>query len=132
MQKILDIHYFKDITPLTQTAKGAWLDIRAGKNLSLKKGKPAIIPLGFTMQLPKGYQVIIESNPITAEKRGIWLGHSIKILKKSHANGSNEWGLFAYPFRDTHIKMNDCIGQFHVVGPCPLLTLREIDTLSEH
>ena len=36
--------------------KSDWIDLRAAKEVELKKGEFALIPLGVAMELPAGYE----------------------------------------------------------------------------
>lgn len=129
MAKTLDIHYLKDITPLSQTSKGDWVDLRAGEDVDLKKGDVAIIPLGFAMRLPEGYEALVAPRSSTIKKFGIMVGNSIGIIDESYSGDADEWGLVAYAIRDTHIEMNDRICQFRIIEHQPTLTFHEVDKL---
>lgn len=129
MIKILDIHYLRDITPLTQTSKCDWVDLRAGKDIDLKKGDVAIIPLGFAMRLPEGYEALVAPRSSTIKKFGIMVGNSIGIIDESYSGDTDEWGLVAYAIRDTHIEMNDRICQFRIIEHQPALEFHEVDKL---
>ena len=54
----IKIKYFsKDIEKLRYIEnKSDWIDLRAAKDIELKAGEFALIPLGIGMQLPKGYE----------------------------------------------------------------------------
>ena len=56
------IKYFSDkIEKLTYIEnKSDWIDLRAAKDVSLKKGEFALIPLGVAMELPEGYELAYE------------------------------------------------------------------------
>lgn len=129
MNKILNIHYLRNITPLAQTAKGDWVDLRAGKDVDLKKGDVAIIPLGFAMRLPEGYEALVAPRSSTIKKFGIMVGNSIGIIDESYSGDDDEWGLVAYAIRDTHISMNDRICQFRIIEHQPTLTFHTVNTL---
>ena len=54
----IDIRYLNpEIEKLTYVAgKSDWIDLRAAKDVSLKKGDFALIPLGIAVRLPFGYE----------------------------------------------------------------------------
>lgn len=130
MEKTLDIRYLRDITHLTQTSKGDWVDLRAGEDVDLKKGEVAIIPLGFAMKLPEGYEALVAPRSSTIKKYGIMVGNSIGIIDESYSGNTDEWGLVAYAIRDTHIDMNDRICQFRIIEHQPTLKFNEVDKLN--
>lgn len=129
MNKTLEIHYLRNINHLTQTAKGDWVDLRAGKDVDLKKGDVAIIPLGFAMRLPEGYEALVAPRSSTIKKFGIMVGNSIGIIDESYSGDDDEWGLVAYAIRDTHISMNDRICQFRIIEHQPALTFHTVNAL---
>ena len=69
----IKIKYFSDeIRRLTYTAgKSDWIDLRAAKEIELKKGEYALIPLGVAMELPKGYEAHVIPRSSTYRNFGI-------------------------------------------------------------
>ena len=69
----IKIKYFSDeIRRLTYTAgKSDWIDLRAAKEIELKKGEYALIPLGVAMELPKGYEAHVIPRSSTYKNFGI-------------------------------------------------------------
>ena len=61
----IKIKYFsKDIEKLRYIEnKSDWIDLRAAKDVELKAGEVALIPLGVAMQLPKGYEAHVLPKP---------------------------------------------------------------------
>ena len=56
MKKIKIKYFTNEINKIETFDCGDWIDLRAAKNISLKKGESALIPLGIAMKLPKGYE----------------------------------------------------------------------------
>jgi len=56
----IQIKYFsKDIDKVAKIDKGDWIDLRAAKDMKLKAGDFALVPLGVGMILPDDYEAHI-------------------------------------------------------------------------
>lgn len=53
------IKYLDDIEKIEKIAIGDWIDLRASKDISLKKGEFTCIPLGVSIVLPDGYEALL-------------------------------------------------------------------------
>lgn len=65
------VKYFKGATKLEKIDKGDWIDVYAREEVILDKNDFALVPLGFAMQLPKGYEAHLAPRSSTFEKWGI-------------------------------------------------------------
>ena len=59
MKKIKIKYFTNEINKIQKFEHGDWIDLRAAKDITLKKGEFALIPLGIAMKLPKGYEAHI-------------------------------------------------------------------------
>ncbi len=66
------IKYFtEDIEKLAYIGgKSDWIDLRAAKEVTLKKGEFALIPLGVAMELPAGYEAHVVPRSSTFKNFG--------------------------------------------------------------
>lgn len=73
MMKNIQIKYFTDeIEKLTYIdGKSDWIDLRAAKEMELKAGQYAMIPLGVAMKLPEGYEAHIVPRSSTYKNYGL-------------------------------------------------------------
>lgn len=110
--------------------KSDWIDLRAAKDIAMKAGEFALIPLGVAMQLPEGYEAHIVPRSSTFKNFGIIQTNHTGIIDHSYCGPDDWWCMPAYALRDTVIKKNDRICQFRIVKNQPQLVFKETDRLS--
>ncbi len=128
----IKIKYFSDeIRRLTYTAgKSDWIDLRAAKEIELKKGEYALIPLGVAMELPKGYEAHVIPRSSTYKNFGILQTNSCGLIDESYCGDQDQWFFPALAVRDTVIHVNDRICQFRIMEHQPAVVFEETETLS--
>ena len=128
----IKIKYFSDeILRLTYTAgKSDWIDLRAAKEIELKKGEYALIPLGVAMELPKGYEAHVIPRSSTYKNFGILQTNSCGLIDESYCGDNDQWFFPALAVRDTVIHVNDRICQFRIMEHQPAVVFEETETLS--
>ena len=109
--------------------KSDWIDLRAAKEVALKKGEFALIPLGVAMELPAGYEAHVASRSSTFKNFGIIQTNSMGIIDETYCGDNDQWFFPAYALRDTVIHVDDRICQFRVMEHQPALTFEETKTL---
>lgn len=62
--------------PAYQTAGAAGMDVRAAEERTLQPGETALIPTGFSMEIPEGFEAQIRPRSGLAAKHGITLLNS--------------------------------------------------------
>ena len=129
----IKIKYFcKDIEKLRFIdGKSDWIDLRAAKDISLKAGEFALIPLGVGMKLPKGYEAHVVPRSSSFKNFGIIQTNSMGVIDESYCGDEDEWKFPAYAVRDTNIKVNDRICQFRIMEHQPNLTFVESEKLED-
>ena len=130
-QETIRIKYHSDeIERLTYIGgKSDWVDLRAAQNVSLKKGESALIDLGISVQLPKGYEMLIAPRSSTFRNFGIIQTNSIGIIDESYCGDDDRLKFPCLAVRDTQIHVNDRICQFRIIEHQPALVFEETDTL---
>lgn len=128
----IKIKYFSDeIRRLTYTAgKSDWIDLRAAKEIELKKGEYALIPLGVAMELPKGYEAHVIPRSSTYKNFGILQTNSCGLIDESYCGDNDQWFFPALAVRDTVIHVNDRICQLRIMEHQPAVVFEETETLS--
>ena len=128
----IKIKYFSDeIRRRTYTAgKSDWIDLRAAKEIELKKGEYALIPLGVAMELPKGYEAHVIPRSSTYKNFGILQTNSCGLIDESYCGDNDQWFFPALAVRDTVIHVNDRICQFRIMEHQPAVVFEETETLS--
>jgi dUTP pyrophosphatase len=120
------IKYLDDIEKIEKIAIGDWIDLRASKDISLKKGEFTCIPLGVSIVLPDGYEALLAPRSSTFKKWHILQTNSVGVIDNSYLG---EWAMPVYATEDTVIKKNDRICQFRIIENQPKFNIIEIDTL---
>ena len=114
----IQIKYFSDkIEKLDYIGgeKSDWIDLRAAKDVELKAGEFALIPLGIAMQLPKGYEAHVLPRSSTFKNFGIIQTNSMGIIDNSYCGDEDYWRLPVLAIRDTKINKGDRICQFRIM-----------------
>ena len=89
----IKIKYFsKDIEKLRYIEnKSDWIDLRAAKDIELKAGEFALIPLGIGMQLPKGYEAHVLPRSSTFKNFGIIQTNSMGVIDETYCRDEDQW-----------------------------------------
>ena len=109
--------------------KSDWIDLRAAKEVELKKGEFALIPLGVTMELPAGYEAHVVPRSSTFKNFGVIQTNSMGVIDETYCGDNDQWFFPAYALRDTVIHVNDRICQFRIMEHQPALDFEETDVL---
>lgn len=129
----ITVKYFTDkIEKLTYIAgKSDWIDLRAAKEVTLKAGEFALIPLGVAMKIPFGFEAHIAPRSSTFKNWGIIQTNSVGVVDNSYCGDNDEWKMPVYATRDTVIHVNDRICQFRIMENQPHIIFKEVDHLED-
>ena len=132
MMKNLQIKYFTDeIEKLTYIdGKSDWIDLRAAKEMELKAGQYAMIPLGVAMKLPEGYEAHIVPRSSTYKNYGLIQTNHMGVVDESYCGDNDQWHMPVFALRDTVIHVNDRICQFRIMEHQPKIVFEEVEALS--
>lgn len=72
------------------------------------------IPLGVAMQLPKGFEAIIDSRSSGPKKLKIFIPNGQGIVDNTYNGDKDEWNYICSPMEATSIKKGDRICQFRI------------------
>ena len=122
-------YFHNNLTKLNKIEAGDWIDLRAARNVKLKKGEFCLIPLGVAMQLPDGYEAHVVPRSSTFTNFGIIQTNHQGVIDGSYCGDKDEWKCPAYALRDTEINFNDRICQFRIIEKMPELDFIEVDKL---
>ena len=125
------IKYFTDkIDRLCYTdGKSDWMDLRAARDVELKAGEFALIPLGVAMELPKGYEAHVVPRSSTFKNFGVIQTNHMGVIDETYCGDNDQWFFPAYALRDTVIHVNDRICQFRIMEHQPSFSFEETDCL---
>lgn len=129
--KEIKIKYFDDeIEKLCYIdGKSDWIDLRAAKDVVLKKGDFALIPLGVAMQLPEGYEAHVVPRSSTFKNFGIIQTNHQGVIDCSYCGDNDQWFMPVLAVRDTEIHKNDRICQFRIMENQPKIQFTEVAVL---
>lgn len=128
----IKVKYHNDIKPIVVEKVGNWIDLRCAEDIDLAKGEFKIIPLGVSMELPKGYEAHIVPRSSTFKKWGIIQANHMGVVDNSYNGDNDVWGFAAIALRDTHIYKNDRICQFRIMSIQEPVELEEVETLGNN
>ena len=75
----MNIKYFEGATELVKTSKGNWIDVYSRKDIFVEKNNRAMIPLGFALELPEGWEGHLAPRSSTFKSWGIIQTNSVGI-----------------------------------------------------
>lgn len=132
MIKNIKIKYFsEEIDKLTYIdGKSDWIDLRAAKEMELKAGQYAMIPLGVGMKLPEGYEAHIVPRSSTYKNYGLIQTNHMGVVDESYCGDNDQWHMPVYALRDTVIHINDRVCQFRIMEHQPKIVFEEVEALN--
>ena len=111
--------------------KSDWVDLRAAEDVVMKEGEFALISLGISVKLPKGYEMIIVPRSSTFKNFGILQTNSMGVIDETYCGDNDIIRFPALAVRDTEIHVNDRICQFRIQKHQPPLQFEEKEHLSD-
>lgn len=131
--KTIQIKYFNEkIEKLTYIeGKSDWIDLRAAKEMKLKAGEYAMIPLGVGMKLPEGYEAHIVPRSSTYKNYGLIQTNHMGVVDESYCGDNDQWHMPVYALRDTVVHVNDRICQFRIMEHQPTIVFEEVNRLED-
>ena len=132
------IKYFEGATHLEGISIGDWIDVYARKEVVIPVNSAALVPLGFAMELPKGYEAYLMPRSSTFKNWGVIQTNSVGLIDESYNGDGDEWKMPLYCLRGdldscgvqyTKIKQGDKIGQFRIQKKQPKLAFDVVENL---
>lgn len=143
LNKPLDIRvkYFDNAKELEKIVKGNWIDVYANKDMFVSLGERAMIPLGFALELPQGYEGHLAPRSSTFKTWGIIETNSVGVVDDTYIGDNDQWHMPVYclmskNFKDketdhtkgTWIHKGDKIGQFRIMKTMPTINFNKVDS----
>jgi dUTP pyrophosphatase len=144
------VKYFEGATKLKKIEKGNWIDVYANKDVFIKVGERAMIPLGFALELPQGWEAHLAPRSSTFKTWGIIQTNSVGVVDDTYIGDNDQWHMPAYCLQGKHkekysevlsnqsiceteaegtwIKSGDKIGQFRIMEVMPALEFEEVES----
>ncbi|MBS5948877.1 MAG: deoxyuridine 5'-triphosphate nucleotidohydrolase [Clostridium sp.] len=134
---IIRIKYFENATRLNKISKGDWIDVYANKDMFIKEGERAMIPLGFALELPSGWEGHLAPRSSTFKTWGIIQTNSIGVVDSSYIGDNDQWHIPVFCLqgkneengvKGTFIEKGDKIAQFRIMEVMPAIEFEEVET----
>jgi dUTP pyrophosphatase len=135
------IKYFEGATKLEKIAKGNWIDVYARKDIFIPQGQRGMIPLGFALDLPVGWEGHLAPRSSTMKTWGIIQTNSVGVVDDTYIGDNDEWHLPAYCLEakcreevdgklkvGTWIRKGDKIAQFRIMEVQPDFEFDEVES----
>ena len=72
------------------------------------------IPLGVAIELPKGFEAIIDSRSSGPKKLGLFIPNGQGVVDNTYNGNDDQWHYVCSPMRETTIEAGDRICQFRI------------------
>lgn len=131
------IKYFDGATKLKKIVKGNWIDVYANKDVFVPFGERAMIPLGFALELPSGWEGHLAPRSSTFKTWGIIQTNSVGVVDDTYIGDNDQWHMpvFCLQGKDenegvkgTWIHKGDKIGQFRIMEVMPQIEFEEVES----
>ena len=129
----IKIKYFEGATKLKKIAKGNWIDVYSRKNVFVPINERAMVPLGFALELPEGWEGHLAPRSSTFKSWGIIQTNSVGVVDDTYIGDNDEWHMPVYCLQGkdkdgTLIKEGDKIGQFRIMEVMPEIEFEEVES----
>ena len=138
---IIRIKYFDKATKLKKITKGNWIDVYANKDVFVKWGERAMVPLGFALELPEGWEGHLAPRSSTFKTWGIIQTNSVGVVDDTYIGDNDQWHMPVYclqgkdiesengeEVKGTWIRKGDKIGQFRIMEVMPEIEFEEVES----
>ena len=109
--------------------KSDWIDLRVAENVSMKQGEYRLISMGISVEIPKGYEMLIVPRSSAYKNFGILQTNAMGVIDESFCGDNDIIHMPILAMRDTEIHINDRIGQFRLMPHQPEVHFIEVDHL---
>ena len=134
---IIRVKYFDGATKLKKITKGNWIDVYANKDMFIEEGTRAMIPLGFALELPNGWEGHLAPRSSTFKTWGIIQTNSVGVVDDTYIGDNDQWHMPVYCLQGkdsvdgqlgTTIRKGDKVGQFRIMEVMPQIEFEEVDS----
>ena len=109
--------------------KSDWIDLRVAENVSMKQGEYRLISMGISVEIPKGYEMLIVPRSSAYKNFGILQTNAMGVVDESFCGDNDIIHMPILAMRDTEIHINARIGQFRLMPHQPEVHFIEVDHL---
>lgn len=131
----LRIKYFEGASKLKKISKGNWIDVYANADIFVNEGERAMIPLGFALELPSGWEGHLAPRSSTFKTWGIIQTNSLGVVDDTYIGDNDQWHMPVFCLKGmdskekgTWIRKGDKIGQFRIMEVMPEIEFEEVES----
>ena len=135
------IKYFEGATKLKKISKGNWIDVYACKDIFVPLNERSMVPLGFALELPEGWEGHLAPRSSTFKTWGIIQTNSVGVVDDTYIGDNDQWHMPVYclqgkdiesengeEVKGTWIRKGDKIGQFRIMEVMPEIEFEEVES----
>ena len=139
------IKYFDGATKMEKIVKGNWIDVYSNADIFVPVGERAMIPLGFALELPQGWEGHLAPRSSTFKSWGIIQTNHVGVVDDTYIGDNDHWHMPVYcltanckvneneiPTVDGRqgvwIRKGDKIGQFRIMEVMPEIEFDEVES----
>ena len=113
----------------------------ANKDVFVKCGERAMVPLGFALELPEGWEGHLAPRSSTFKTWGIIQTNSVGVVDDTYIGDNDQWHMPVYclqgkdlesengeEIKGTWIRKGDKIGQFRIMEVMPEIEFEEVES----
>ncbi|MCF0148315.1 MAG: deoxyuridine 5'-triphosphate nucleotidohydrolase [Clostridium sp.] len=131
----LRIKYFEGASKLKKISKGNWIDVYANADIFVNEGERAMIPLGFALELPSGWEGHLAPRSSTFKTWGVIQTNSLGVVDDTYIGDNDQWHMPVFCLKGmdskekgTWIRKGDKIGQFRIMEVMPEIEFEEVES----
>ena len=129
MTETIKIKYLPGAARMEKVEKGDWVDCFDHEDVTLHKGERAYINLGFSCQLPEGYEAILAPRSSTFKRWGLLQTNSIGVIDSTYCGNDDIWMMPVFATRDITIPKETRLCQFRIQKVQPDIEFEEVEDL---
>ena len=137
----MKIKYFEGATKLQKISKGNWIDVYANKDMFVPLNERAMIPLGFALELPQGWEGHLAPRSSTFKTWGLIQTNSVGVVDDTYIGDNDQWHMPVFCLqgkgievfdgierKGTWVKKGDKVGQFRIMEVMPEIEFEEVES----
>lgn len=101
------IKYFEGATKLKKIVKGNWIDVYANADVFVPLNEKALIPLGFALELPFGWEGHLAPRGSTFKTWGIIQTNHVGIIDDTFIGDNDQWHMPVYCLESKDVKSEE-------------------------
>ena len=109
--------------------KSDWIDLRVAEEVSMKKGDFRLIDMGISVQLPKGYEMLLVARSSTFKNFGLIQTNAMGVIDETYCGDDDHIKMPVYATRDIDIHVNDRLCQCRIMEHQPAIHFDEVESL---